>query len=216
MKTQVYNQKGEKKESISLNEEIFGVPLNSDLVHQVAVSQMSNKRRNIACTKDRSEVRGGGKKPWRQKGTGRARHGSNRSPIWKGGGVTFGPRKERNFKKKIPSKMKRKAFFMVLSEKLRNDSLIVLDKLEIKDKKTKEMAKILGNLPCKEKKCLIGLRENNKDILLSTNNIPGVSVKEVRNLNVLDLLSKKYLLVTKDAVKKIEEVFSPSKEKVKS
>ena len=130
MKADLYNQEGKKMDAeVLLPKEIFEVPLNSDLVYQVAVSQNSNRRQKTAKTKDRSEVRGGGKKPWRQKGTGRARHGSNRSPIWVGGGVTFGPNLEKNFKKIVPKKMRRKALFMVLSEKAKNNFIIVLEDL---------------------------------------------------------------------------------------
>ncbi len=211
MKTKVYNQKGEKIEDIIIPEEVFGVTLNSDLVHQVAVSQINNKRKNIAHTKDRSEVRGGGAKPWRQKGTGRARHGSSRSPIWIGGGVTFGPNSERNYKKKIPLKMKRKALFMVLSSKLKEDLLIVLDKLQIKERKTKNISNILKNLPCKEDKSLIGLANHNKDFIIAAKNIPQISVEEIRNINVLDLLSAKYLILEKDAVKNIKKMFLEKK-----
>ena len=208
MKANVYNQKGEKTGEVSLPKEIFGVSLNSDLVHQVAVSQMANRRRVIANTKGRGDVRGGGAKPWRQKGTGRARAGSNRSPIWRGGGITFGPTNEKKFEKKIPLKMKRKALFMVLSKKLEDNLLIILDKLQIQGKKTKNIAEILKNLPCRNENCLIGLPQYDNNIILASRNIPEVSVKEVRNLNVLDLLSVKYLLIEKDSIKAIKETFS--------
>ena len=126
MKINLYNQKGEKVGKTDLPDEIFNVEINSDLLHQVIVSQMANKRQSSAHTKDRGDVSGGGKKPWRQKGTGRARHGSRRSPIWVGGGVTFGPKSEKNYKKTIPQKMKRKALFMALSSKVNDDELILL------------------------------------------------------------------------------------------
>jgi len=125
----VYNQQGEKVGQVDLPAELFGVPLNRDLVHQVVVTQMANSRQVLAHTKDRSEVRGGGAKPWRQKGTGRARHGSIRSPIWVGGGVAFGPTKERVFAKKINKKMKRQALFMVLSSKVKDKEIVLLDKI---------------------------------------------------------------------------------------
>ncbi len=131
MKIPVYNIEGKEMGNALLPKEIFDVKMNPDLIHQVVVSQMSNRRQITAHTKDRSEVRGGGKKPWRQKGTGRARHGSIRSPLWKGGGVTFGPRKDKVFKKEIPNKIRRKALFMVLSEKVRKNLLVLLDELKI-------------------------------------------------------------------------------------
>ena len=146
MNVNLYNQKGEKVGEVKLPSEIFDVPFNEDLVWQVIYCQMANKRKPIAHTKDRSEVRGGGRKPWSQKGLGRARVGSIRSPLWRGGGVTFGPRKERKFKKRIPKKMKRKALFCVLSEKLRRNLIVFLDKLVLEKIKTKEMVKILDNL----------------------------------------------------------------------
>ena len=127
MKVPLYNIEGKEEGTALLPKEIFEVKMNADLVHQVVVSQMSNRRQITAHTKDRSEVRGGGRKPWRQKGTGRARAGSSRSPLWKGGGVTFGPRKDRNFKKEIPAKIRKKALFMVLSEKAKENTVIILD-----------------------------------------------------------------------------------------
>jgi len=213
MKYSVYNQEGKKVGETLLPKEIFDVSVNPDLVHQVVVSQMANRRKTIAHTKDRSEVSGGGRKPWRQKGTGRARHGSIRSPIWRGGGITFGPRKERVFKKRIPKKMKRKALFMVLSGKAKENLLLLLDKLEIEKLKTKEITKILENLKTKikdftGKKCLIVLPKFDKNIILAARNIPDVEITEARNLNALDLLSFKYLIMPKEAIKVIEETFS--------
>ena len=207
MKAIVYNQKGEKVGDISLPKEIFDVKLNSDLLHQVVVSQMANKRQITAHTKDRSEVRGGGKKPWRQKGTGRARHGSIRSPLWKGGGVTFGPRKDRVFEQDIPKKMRRKALFMVFSEKAKDNLLVILDKMQMDKPKTKEFAKILRKLPCKENSCLIALSEYNKKVFLSARNIKKTNIAEARNLNVIDLMSSKYLLMEKDTIKTLEKTF---------
>lgn len=207
MKTDIYNQKGEKIEEMDLPKKIFDVPMNSDLVHQVAVSQMSNQRQVLAHTKDRSAVKGGGKKPWRQKGTGRARHGSIRSPLWKGGGVTFGPTNQRNFKKAIPKKMKRKALLMVLSAKAKNN-FFILDKIVLEKTKTKIMADIMKNfLKENNKSCLIVLPKNEKDIIRAANNIPKIKTIEARNLNCLDLLSFKSLLMPKEAIKVIEETF---------
>jgi len=209
MKYLVYNQEGKKTGEAKLPKEVFEVEVNPDLVWQVAVSQMANRRRILAHTKGRGEVRGGGRKPWRQKGTGRARHGSIRSPIWRGGGVTFGPTKKRVFKKKINKKMRRKALFMTLSAKVKEKLLLILDKLEIAEPKTKEMVQIIENL--KADSLLIALPRVDKNIILATRNIPRTDVMEARNLNVLDLLSFKYLMVTKEAIKVIKETFLKSK-----
>ena len=155
MKYTIYNQEGKKSGESLLPKEVFNVKINTDLVHQVVVAQMANRRRVIAHTKDRSEVRGGGRKPWRQKGTGRARHGSIRSPLWRGGGVTFGPTKFRVFKKEIPKKIKRKALFMVLSVKAKNNLLILLEDIKLEKLKTKLIAELLKKLPCKNESSLI-------------------------------------------------------------
>ncbi|PIP24445.1 MAG: 50S ribosomal protein L4 [Candidatus Nealsonbacteria bacterium CG02_land_8_20_14_3_00_37_10] len=207
MKVDVYNQEGEKVGTTLLPKEIFDVSVNPDLVHQVAVSQMANQRRVIAHTKDRGEVRGGGRKPWRQKGTGRARHGSRRSPLWRGGGVTFGPTKDRVFKKKVNKKIKRKALFMVLSAKVKNNLLILLDKIKLEKSKTKEISGILKKLPGKEKSSLIVLPGMDKNIILAVRNIPGVKVVQAKDLNVLNLLSFKYLIMSKEAIKVAKETF---------
>ncbi len=207
MKIAVYNIEGKKVGDALLPKDIFDVKMNPDLVHQVVVSQMSNRRQGSAHTKDRSEVRGGGKKPWRQKGTGRARAGSSRSPIWKGGGVTHGPRNEKNYKKDIPAKIRRKAMFMVLSEKAQQNLLVVLDNLSLDKIKTSQMAKILNNLPCKDN-CLIATPANDQKVFLSARNIPKINTTEARNLNVLDLMSRKYLLMTKETIDVIKETFA--------
>jgi large subunit ribosomal protein L4 len=207
MKIDVYNQNGEVIGSAVLPKEIFDVKFNADLVHQIAVSLSGNKRQASAHTKNRSEVRGGGKKPWRQKGTGRARHGSIRSPLWKGGGITFGPRNERDFEREIPKKMRRKALFMVLSQKLKDKQLVVLDKIE-SEGKTKEMAKSLAKLPCNGQATLVALPNYDKKIFLATRNIKKTSIEDARNLNVLQLLNYKYLLLTKESIKTIEKTFN--------
>jgi len=207
MKITVYNEKGEKAGETLLPKEVFDVPMNADLVYQVAVSQAANKRRNVAHAKDRSEVRGGGRKPWRQKGTGRSRHGSIRSPIWRGGGVTFGPRKNRNFSKTIPKKMNKKALFIVLSAKIKNNLLIVLDRFKTEKIKTKTISQILKNLPCKKESCLIALPQKEDKLILSIRNISKIKAIEARNLNVLDLLSFKYLIIPKESIKTIKETF---------
>ena len=206
MLVKTYDQSGKEVGQTRLPSEIFDVKVNPDLVHQVVISQMSNKRTVIASTKDRAQVRGGGKKPWRQKGTGRARHGSRRSPIWKGGGVTFGPTKERNFEKKINKKMRRKALLMVLSAKAKNNFLLVLEKLTLEKPKTKLMAEVINKLPIKGSSLLV-LPELEKDIIRAARNIPNTATVEARNLNALDLLSFKYLVIPKEAIKVIKETF---------
>jgi len=210
-----YNQKGEKLGRIKLPQEIFGIEMNSDLVHQIMVSQMANRRQVIAHTKTRAEVSGGGKKPWRQKGTGRARHGSIRSPIWKGGGVAFGPRKEKVFKKKIPKKMRRKALFMVLSSKVKDKELLVLDKLETKEPQTKIMAKMMENLrkkieDFKKGSVLFLLPKKDENLIKSLRNIKKVKTILARESNVLDLLKYKYLIIPKESIKVLKETFLKS------
>ncbi len=222
MKAVIYNQKGEKRvtytpwhieeseENVTLPNEIFDVKMNPDLVHQVAVSQMANKRRIIAKTKNRSEVSGSGRKPWRQKGTGRARHGSIRSPIWRHGGVTFGPQVNVVFKKDISKKMRRNALFMVLTAKAKGDFLIVLDSLKLETPKTKLMQSILDKLPVKGSRLVI-LPQKDDATIKSTRNISKTKIELARNLNVLDLLSFKYLILPKESLKVIKETFSQKK-----
>lgn len=190
LKTQVFSQTGEKVKEIELNPRVFRVEIKESVVHQVAVAQMSNSRVAIAHTKDRSEVRGGGIKPWRQKGTGRARHGSNRSPIWVGGGVTFGPTKDRNFSKKVNKKQKTKALFMCLSDKVNNDLFVLLDKLIINDGKTREIVSVLKNLKDVLKIKEIKKREKRKEgqVNLELEN-EKFNVKKYK-LNLLIIISK--------------------------
>lgn len=207
MKYEVYNQEGKEVGTALLPKEIFDVQINPDLVHEVVVSQMANRRKIIAHTKDRREVRGGGKKPWRQKGTGRARHGSIRSPLWRGGGVTFGPRKTKVFKKKILQKKKRKALFMVLSGKAKNNLLILLDKLLIEKSKTKLMLEVFKKLPIKKGSSLIALSEMDKNIILAARNLRKIKTIQARDLNCLDLLSFKYLIISKEGIQVIKKTF---------
>ncbi|MGI6636896.1 MAG: 50S ribosomal protein L4 [Minisyncoccales bacterium] len=207
MKINLYNQKGEKVGKTDLPDEIFNVEINSDLLHQVIVSQMANKRQSSAHTKDRGDVSGGGKKPWRQKGTGRARHGSRRSPIWVGGGVTFGPKSERNYKKTIPQKMKRKALFMALSSKVNDDELILIDDLGMKEPQARIAQSILEKLPLSDKSGLVVLSEPDKNIVLSFRNIPKTESIQAKDLTALNILSFKKLIMTPDSVVKIKETF---------
>jgi len=208
MMAEVYNQQGKKTGQARLPKEIFEVKMNSDLVHQVVVSQMANRRQKIAQTKTRAEVRGGGRKPWAQKGTGRARAGTIRSPLWRGGGVTFGPRKEKVFKKKIPKKIKRKALLMVLSAKAKNNLLTLLEELKIAKPKTKQIFEILNKLPNKQKSTLIVLPEVNRNLILAARNLPKIETIQAKDLNALDLLSFKYLLMPKSSLKVIKETFT--------
>jgi large subunit ribosomal protein L4 len=205
MKIQVYNQKGEQAGDITVAKTVFDLPWNADLVHQVVVSMQSNQRDAIAHSKGRGDVRGGGKKPWRQKGTGRARHGSTRSPIWIGGGVTHGPSKDKNYSKKINKKMKAKAFLIALSQKFRDGEILFVDSVGIAQPKTKDavavlknLSKISGfkNLATKRKnKAILGLVGKDVDVVKSFRNIPGMQISETRNLNVLDILTYKYLII---------------------
>jgi large subunit ribosomal protein L4 len=207
MKVAVYNQQGKEAGEVALPKEIFEVPMNEDLVHQVLISYTANKRQVSAHTKDRSDVRGGGRKPWRQKGTGRARAGSIRSPLWRGGGVTGGPTNEKVFAKTIPTKMRRKALFMVLSQKAKNNLLLVLDSMEMENAKTKTMATMINKLPGNKDSRLITATNNDKRIFLAARNIKRTGVSEARNLNVADVLNYKYFVVSKDGIKDIEKTF---------
>lgn len=206
MKVDLFNQKGEADGSVVLPKEIFEVKMSSDLVHQVVLSQQLNRKQITAHAKDRSEVRGGGKKPWRQKGTGRARHGSIRSPLWKGGGVTFGPRKEKSLERIIPAKMRRKALFMVLSAKAKDSEIFAIDSLFVDKPKTKPMAKLFGKLF--KGSGLVAIAENNKSTIKSIRNIKKMDVINAGDLNVLDLMNHKYLILEKDSIKKIKETFA--------
>jgi len=212
MKMKVYNTGGEIVEEMELPSEIFDVKFNPDLVYQVVVSQMANKRNPIAHTKDRSEVSGSGRKIWPQKGLGRARHGDRRAPIFVHGGVAHGPRKERIYKVKIPKKMKRKALFMVLTQKAKDNEIILLDNLTLDKPKTKLMAKIIKKLREKienfqKGSILIAIPKKDENILLAARNLEKVGVIEARNLNCLDLLNYKFLLMPKASIEKIKETF---------
>jgi len=214
MELKVYSQKADEVGKIKLDDKIFGFPWNADLIHQVITSMQSNLRTSTTHTKDRSEVRGGGAKPWRQKGTGRARHGSIRSPIWKGGGVTHGPRNEKNYDKKINKKMKKKALFVTLSQKVRDGEILIIDDLKLGTPKTKEANNIILNLSKIEGFEKLGTKkknraeflviEKNKDLKQALKNLPGILLEESRNLNPLDVLTYKYLIFTQDAVKSIK------------
>ncbi|MFH0852402.1 MAG: 50S ribosomal protein L4 [bacterium] len=208
----VFDQEGKEVEKIKLPEQIFGLKVNSDLVKQAYEAQVSQARIPYAHAKDRSEVRGGGKKPWRQKGTGRARHGSIRSPIWRGGGVTHGPRKERNFAKGINKKMRRAAILMVLSGKAADNEIVILDNLKIEQPKTKLMANLVKSLRLKVKKdidkgALVVMSQKDLNVIRATKNIPKFMTIGTNSLNVADLLNHRYLIMPKEAVVIIEKTF---------
>jgi len=221
LKIKLYNEKAEVVGEKDLNPDVFGMAINESLVHQAATAQMANERQILAHTKSRAEVRGGGKKPWRQKGTGRARAGSSRSPIWIGGGVTFGPTKDRNFSKKINTKMKKKAIAMVLTDKANNEALVILDKIEFKNAKTKEAETVIKNIEkvvlnvkttdknSKKAKRSVLIINSAKDenVKRAFNNIKDVELLNINNINVVDLLKYRNLIATKDAVEKIEKIY---------
>jgi len=209
----VFNQEGKEVEKIKLPASIFGLKLNPDLVKQAFEAQMSQARIPYAHSKDRSEVRGGGKKPWRQKGTGRARHGSSRSPIWRGGGATFGPRKDKIFARNINKKMRRAALLMVLSGKARDNEIVVLDDLKLEAPKTKMMANLVKSLKVKvkndiDKGALIVMGAKDENIIRATKNIPKFMTIGAQNLNVVDLLNHRYILMPKQAIEIIEKTFA--------
>lgn len=208
MQVKVYNQQGEETGTLELPEGIFGVKWNADLVHQVAVSYAANARAGTAHTKNRGDVSGGGKKPWRQKGTGRARHGSTRSPIWIGGGVSHGPRSDKNYEKKINKKMARKALYTVLSAKVRDRQIIVLDVMNFAEAKTRHAAGMFKHFSGKDefakivtgRGALVALAGKDAAARRALRNLPFVAVDEVRNLNAYTLLQHKFLVLPKDAV----------------
>lgn len=216
MEFPLYNQKGESVGRVQMSDRVFSVPLNNDLLHQVVTSQSSNQRQSLAHAKARSEVRGGGRKPWRQKGTGQARHGSIRSPLWKGGGVTFGPTKERNFKKKINVKAARKALGIALSSKTHDGQLAVVDEISLSTPKTKEMALIIKGLSklfskegkIKEMPNILLIVPSGKErtaLIRSSNNLSNIKIMEARNMNALSALTHQNVILFKDAIPVIEQ-----------
>ncbi len=216
MEIKIYNQKGKESGTIALPEKVFAAKWRADLVHQVVEGMRSNKRSGTADTKGRGEVRGGGKKPWKQKGTGRARHGSSRSPIWVGGGVTHGPLAEKNYKRKISKTMRAQALFSVLSKKLKNKEIIFVDSLELAEIKTKGAQEVMENLAkasgwkiissAKKPKILTAVFDRNAKIEKSFRNLPQLEMVFLKNLNPLDVLNYKYLLIERpeDSVKFLE------------
>ena len=209
MKLKVYNKEGEVAEEIQVSDTVFGLPANDTLVHQVFVSIFSNNRQVLAHTKTRGERAGSGIKPWRQKGTGRARVGSVRTPVWRKGGVAFGPRNDRNFDKKVNKKMNSKAIATVLSGKAKDNELIIIDKLELAEKKTKEMAKILNNLKVKGKTLMV-FSGAEKDLRLTSRNLAKTENILTDQLNVADMLNNKNLVMSKESVMFLEKKYAKS------
>lgn len=205
-KIDVYNIEGKKVSDIELREEIFGITPNETVVHTVVTNYLANQRQGTQSTKTRAEVSGGGRKPWKQKGTGRARQGSIRAPQWIKGGIALGP-KPRSYNYKVNKKERRLAVKSVLSSKILENELLVLDKIELKEIKTKNMVNILNNLKV-EGKVLIVLPEKNDNVQLSSRNIEGVKTSLVSSINTYELLSYNKLILTVDAAKKIEEVYA--------
>lgn len=205
-KVDVYDIKGKKVSDIELAESVFGIEPNENIVHAVLVNYLANQRQGTQSTKTRAEVRGGGRKPWRQKGTGRARQGSIRAPQWIKGGIALGP-KPRSYKYTVNKKERRLAIKSILSSKVLEKELTVVDKLELKEIKTKSMVKALEALKV-EGKTLIILPEGNKNVIMSARNIEGVKAIKANNINVFDLLKYNNLILPVDTVKKLEEVYA--------
>ncbi len=204
MKLKIYPA-SKSGQTIEIEDKIFKVAENPKLLAQVVQGQLANRRRAIAHTKDRSEVSGGGRKPFRQKGTGNARAGSNRSPLWVGGGVVFGPRNNRNFSKRISQKMAKSALRMALSDRIKNNRLIVISKLELKEPKTREVQSFLEKLPIQEGSILIAISKTNVNLELASANLPYVKTVPVSGLTLIDILNYDYLVTDKESLEAIEE-----------
>lgn len=208
MKVKVYNLAGKEAGEMNLSESIFGVKVKPEVVHGVFTAQNNNQREPWADTKTKGEVRGGGKKPWAQKGTGRARHGSIRSPIWKGGGVTFGPLSIRNYKTKINKKTKRLALKMCLSDRLASNALLVIEDFNFAEPKTKLFVNFIKALPLKAKSFLLLTPGKNDTVLRMTKNLKSVKTVRAEDISVMDLLSKSTVLISKAGVETVEKVFN--------
>jgi large subunit ribosomal protein L4 len=219
MKYPVYNSQGDKVKEIELSSRIFGVKVKPEVIHQVVVAQQASARQVLAHTKTKDEVSGGGKKPWKQKGTGRARHGSSRSPIWVGGGITFGPRNDRNFTKAVNQKQKQLAMAMCLSDKVNDKTLAVFDKLAVEAGKTKALAVWLKEIKSKietlknSKKFLLILENNNKSVISSALNLKNVNTILADSLNCVDLLKYDTVLASEKALEVINKHYKLIKEK---
>jgi len=208
----LYNQIGDETGTLELNQKIFGIEkVKPEIVHQVVTALLAGKRNTVASTKTRAEVRGGGKKPWQQKGTGRARAGSIRSPLWRGGGITFGPTANRNYEKKLNRKVKTLGLFSVLTDKLKGQKLFVLENFDVTEPKTREVAKkiteLSGKLSGFGRKVLVVTATKNENLVTAAKNMPNVKVTMAGNLNILDLLASDTLIILKDAFPIIEKTY---------
>jgi len=201
----VFNQKKEKVSEIQLKDEIFNLPVKKTVLHEVVTMQLANRRAGTASTKGRSEVAGGGRKPWRQKGTGRARAGTNRSPIWRGGGIVFGP-KPRDYSYKLPKKVRKLALRMALSSRFQNANILILNRMDIEGPKTRELVSILKHFSLNN--ALIVTPEAENTLSLSSRNVPGVKVLPSKGLNVYDVLKYDHLVLLEGAIPRIEEALS--------
>ncbi|HSG99435.1 MAG TPA: 50S ribosomal protein L4 [candidate division Zixibacteria bacterium] len=208
MKAKVYSQDGAEVGQVDLNPDIFGVEPNEAIVHQYVVNYLSNQRQGTSAVKGRSDVSGGGSKPWRQKGTGRARVGTIRSPLWRGGGIVHGPQK-RSFKSAFPKQMKRLALKSALSDRAQNDRILVLEKCEFSEPKTKGFVDLLAKLKLQESNSVLFLEEGfNKTAALSARNLPGVSFKAASLVNAYDVVRADRVVITRAGLSKVEEVFA--------
>ena len=201
----VYNIEGKEVDKLELNDNVFGVEINEHLVHLAVVSQLANRRQGTQSAKTRSEVSGGGRKPWRQKGTGHARQGSTRSPQWTGGGVVFAP-KPRDYSMKLNKKEKAGAMKSVLTSKVNEEKFIVLDELKLDEIKTKKFVEVMNNLEVS--KALVVTKDNDQNVVLSAKNVPDVKTALTNTINVYDILKYDTVVITKDAVAAIEEVYA--------
>lgn len=207
MKTTVYNLEGKTTGEIEISDSVFGIKIKPDVVHEVFVALTNNQRESWADTKGKGEVRGGGKKPWQQKGTGRARHGSIRSPIWKGGGITFGPLSVRNYKTKVNKKIKKLATQMCLADRAQHESLLVIEEFNFSEPKTKLFANFIKALPKQFKTVLVLTPGKNEAVMRMTRNLSAVQTSRIADVNVMDILSNAVVLVSKAGVEALEAMF---------
>jgi len=205
----LYSTKGEEKEKVVLPVEIFGIEPHEHVLYEAIKMYLANRRQGTAATKNRALVRGGGRKPWRQKGTGRARHGTIRSPLWVGGGVVFGPH-PRNYRYSLPRKVRRKALLSALSALAAEEKIMLLEDFTLKEPKTKMMVEILNNLKIQKEKCLFLVSGRDQNLCLATRNLPNLTVRDVGELNAFEVLNCERLLMTPKSLRRLEGVLFPS------